>query len=119
MKLAVLLLIATAGLLHAQENSHTTEPKVIHTVPPEYTKEALDAKLQGVVVLSAFVGVDGDLAEIKLVRGLGKGLDEKAVECVKQWRFSPGSNFGEPVPRRVQLEVSFRLPPSLASPNSN
>ena len=100
MKLAVLLLITTAGLLHPQEVSHTTEPKVIHTVPPEYTREALDAKLQGVVILSAFVGVDGALTEIKLVRGLGKGLDEKAFECVQQWRFSPGSSHGEPVPGR-------------------
>jgi protein TonB len=120
MKPAVLLVISTVGLLHPQEISHTTEPKVIHTVPPEYTKEALDAKLQGVVVLSAFVDIDGALTEIKLVRGLGKGLDEKAVECVEQWRFSPGSSHGEPVPRKVQLEVIFRLPQSPASsPNSN
>src|ERR1700727_1261471 len=110
MKLAVLLLIATVGLLHPQEISHTTEPKVIHTVPPEYTKEALEAKLQGVVVLSAVVSIDGSVTEIKLVRGLGKGLEENAIKCVGQWRFAPGSSHGEPVPRKVFLEVNFRLP---------
>jgi periplasmic protein TonB len=90
MKLAVLLLLAAAESLLPQEISHATAPRVTHTVPPEYTKEALDAKLQGVVILSAIVGIDGAASNIKVVRGLGQGLDEKAVACVGQWRFSPG-----------------------------
>jgi periplasmic protein TonB len=107
MKLAALLLIANVSLLLPQEI-----PKVIHTVPPEYTKEALDAKLQGDVVLSAVVDVDGAPTDIKVTRGLGMGLDEKAVECVKQWRFSPGSNHGDPIATKVVIEVNFRLPSS-------
>jgi periplasmic protein TonB len=110
MKLAVLFLIASAGLLQPQEISHTTPPKVIHTVPPQYTKEALDARLQGDVLLSALVGIDGTALEIKVIRPLGKGLDQKAVECVEQWRFSPGTNHGDPVQVKVEIEVNFRLP---------
>jgi len=112
MKLAALLLIATASLLLPQEILHATQPKVIHTVKAEYTKEALDAKLQGDVVLSAAVDVDGVPTDIKVTRGLGMGLDEKAVECVKQWRFSPGSSHGDPISVKVQIEVNFRLPSS-------
>ncbi|MGD1091202.1 MAG: energy transducer TonB [Bryobacteraceae bacterium] len=110
MKPALLLLVATAGLLRPGEIPHTTEPKVIHSVQPEYTKEARDAKLQGTVVLSALIGVDGVPADIKVVQGLRKGLDEKAVECFKKWRFKPGSNyFGEPSPTKVTIEMNFRL----------
>jgi len=112
MKLAALVLIASVASLQAQEISHTTPPKVIHQAEPEYTQEALRAKLEGVVVVSALAGVDGILSEIRVVRGLDKGLDEKAVECVRQWRFKPGTSHGEPVPAKVTIEVTFRLPPS-------
>jgi protein TonB len=104
------MLIATAGSLLPQEISHTTEPKVIHTVRPEYTKEAVDAKLQGTVLLTVLVGVKGVPSDIKVTRRLGKGLEEKAIECVEQWRFSPGTNHGEPIPAKVQVEIEFRLP---------
>jgi periplasmic protein TonB len=105
-----LILIASAGSLLPQEISHTTEPRVIHTVQPEYTKEALDAKLQGTVLLTALIGVDGIPSDIKMTRRLGKGLDEKALECVERWRFSPGTNHGEPSPMKVKVEINFRLP---------
>jgi TonB family protein len=111
MKFAVLVLIAAVGSLQPQEISHTTEPKVIHSVRPEYTKEAFDAKLQGTVIVSALVDVGGVPTGLQVIRGLGKGLDQKAVECVHQWRFSPGSSHGEPIPVKVQIEVIFRLPP--------
>ena len=90
--------------------SHTSPPRVIHRVDVEYTSEALDAKLQGTVVLSAVVGIDDAPAEIKVVRGLGKGLDERAVECLRQWRFAPGLNHGESIPMKVIIEMNFRLP---------
>jgi protein TonB len=63
---------------------------------PEYTPEALAAKLRGTV---------------KVARGLGNGLDEKAVECLQKWRFKPGMRNGEPVPVKATIEVNFRLPP--------
>ncbi len=110
MRLAALILIATACSLMPQEISHTTEPRVIHAVQPEYTKEAVDAKLQGVVLLTALIGVDGLPSDIEVIHGLGKGLDEKANECLQRWRFSPGTNHGDPIPMKVRVEINFRLP---------
>jgi len=109
MKFAALVLIAAAVALQPQEISYTTPPKVIRKVQPEYTREARKAKLEGTVILSALVGVDGVPSDIKLVRLLGKGLDEKAAECLRQWRFSPGLSHGEPVPVKVTVEMNFRL----------
>ena len=110
MKFAILLLTA-AITLRPQEISHTTEPKPIHTVRPQYTKEALAAKIEGDVILSSMVGPDGVPSDIKLVRGVGMGLDEKAVECLQQWRFKPATNyFHEPVSAKVTVVVNFRLP---------
>ncbi|HLX45714.1 MAG TPA: energy transducer TonB [Bryobacteraceae bacterium] len=110
MKLAVLVLIVSVGVLQGQEILHSAPPAVIHKVNPEYTKEALVAKLQGTVVLSAVVDIDGNPTEIKIVRQLGKGLDEKAVECLRQWRFKPATSHGDPIPMNVIIEVDFRLP---------
>jgi TonB family protein len=109
MKLAAVLLIAGVGLLQAQEITHTTPLRVIRIVRPKYTKEAWDAKLEGAVILSAMVGVDGIASDIHLVRGLGKGLDEKAIEALRQWRFSPATKYGEPVSTETQFEIDFRL----------
>jgi TonB family protein len=111
MKLAaVLLLIALASSSRPQELSHTTEPAVVRKVEPEYTKEALDAKLEGNVVLSLVIGDDGVPVEIKVTRRLGMGLDQKAVECVRQWRFRPATSHSEPVSLKATVEVNFRLP---------
>jgi periplasmic protein TonB len=112
MRLSILFLLVSVSVLLPQEISHRTGAKIIRKVDPEYTKEALDAKLQGVVVLSFVVAVDGIPSEITVVRGLGSGLDEKAVECLQQWRFTPATRNGEPVPEKVSLEMIFRIAPS-------
>ena len=109
MRLSVLILIVVACTLQAQEILHTSAPRVIHRVDPEYTDEALDAKLQGTVVLSMVVSIDGAPGEIKVVRGLGKGLDEKAIECLRQWRFAPALEHGDPIPMKVTFEMNLRL----------
>lgn len=115
MKLAILMLLVVVAS-RPQEISHTTEPKPIHTVMPQYTKEALAAKIEGEVTLSLMVGTDGVPSDIKIVSGLGMGLDEKAVECVQQWRFKPATNyFREPVSAKVNTVMNFRLPPSSSS----
>ncbi len=119
MKFSALVLIAVACTLQAQEILHTSAPRVIHRVNPEYTDEALSAKLQGTVVLSTVVSIDGTPGEIKVVRGLGKGLDEKAVECLRQWRFAPASNDGDPIPMKVTFEMNFRLPQSSSRPHDS
>jgi protein TonB len=105
-----LLLLAAVTLL-PQEISHFTGPQVIYKADPEYTPEALEAKLAGTVILSLVIDAEGNPTEIKLTKGLGKGLDEKAVECLQKWRFTPGTRFGEPVPVKATVEINFRLPP--------
>jgi protein TonB len=110
MKSIVLLLLAAVTLL-PQEMSHETAPQVIHKADPEYTPEALEAKLVGSVILSVVVDAAGNPTEIKLIKGLGKGLDEKAVECLQKWRFKPATHNSEPVPVKATVEINFRLPP--------
>lgn len=114
MKFVILLLIAVVSL-RSQEISHTTEPRLIHKgAEPQYTKEARAAKIEGEVTLSSVIGADGVPSEIKVVRGLGMGLDEKAVECLQQWRFKPATSHGEPVPGKVRVGINFRLHESSA-----
>jgi TonB family protein len=120
MKIAVLLLIAAASL-HPQELAHSTEAIPIHTVRPQYTEEATAAKIQGEVTLSVTIGLDGVPSDIKLVRGLGSGLDEKAVECLQQWRFKPATSYGEPVFGKATVKIRFQLyqPPFLYHPGKS
>lgn len=84
-------------------------PLVLHKVEPEYSEEARKAKYQGTVVLYVEVDPSGRPADIRVVRSLGLGLDEKAVEAVKQWRFKPGYEGGTPVTLGIMIEVPFRL----------
>ncbi len=86
-----------------------TAPVLIFKVEPEFSEEARKAKLQGVVMLYAEVGTDGRLRNIRVTRGLGLGLDEKALEAVKQWRFRPGYRNGKPVVEPAVIEVNFHL----------
>jgi TonB family protein len=84
-------------------------PSLLTKVEPEYSEEARKAKYQGVVVLYVEVDASGRAANMRVIHGLGLGLDEKAMEAVKQWRFRPGMKDGKPVRVAAQIEVSFRL----------
>lgn len=84
-------------------------PVPIYRVEPEYTEEARKAKYQGTVVLYAVVDPDGVVRNIRVMSRLGLGLDEKAVEAVRQWKFKPGMKDGRPVPVAAAIEVTFRL----------
>ncbi len=84
-------------------------PVAKFTPEPDFTEEARKAKYQGTVVLAAIVGPDGKPRNIRVVRGLGMGLDEKAVERVKTWLFEPGKKNGTPVAVAMNFEVDFRL----------
>jgi protein TonB len=86
-----------------------TAPVAKFTPEPDFTEEARKAKYQGTVVLAAIVGPDGRPRNIRVVRGLGMGLDEKAVERVKTWLFEPGKRNGTPVAVAMNFEVDFRL----------
>jgi TonB family protein len=84
-------------------------PRLISRRDPEYAPEAREAGLQGKVELSVTVGSDGVPQDVQVIHGLGSGLDEKAIECVKQWRFQPAMLRGNTVPAIILVEVGFRL----------
>ncbi len=84
-------------------------PKVVFAVDPEFSDEARRAKYQGVVLISLIVDAQGNPQRVRVVRQLGMGLDEKAVEAVKQYRFKPGMKDGKPVPVEINMEVNFQL----------
>ena len=86
-----------------------TAPVVLLKVDPEYSEEARKAKYQGTVLLYIEVNADGRASNIRVVRSLGSGLDEKAIEAVKRWKFSPGKKDGKPVLVAATVEVNFRL----------
>jgi protein TonB len=82
---------------------------VIHKVDPEYSEEARSAKYQGTVVLAVEIDPTGTATNIRVHRSLRLGLDEKAVEAVKRWKFKPGQKDGKPVTVAATIEVNFRL----------
>jgi TonB family protein len=86
-----------------------TAPKVLSKVEPEYTEEARTAKYQGTVVLAVEIRPDGFADNIRVVRGLGLGLDENAMTAVRQWQFQPGTKDGAAVTVQATIEVNFRL----------
>jgi periplasmic protein TonB len=84
-------------------------PTVIYRVEPEYSEEARRARYQGTVVLQAVIRRDGKVDTIHLVRTLGFGLDQNAIEALKQWRFHPAMKDGVPVDSTLNIEVRFNL----------
>jgi len=84
-------------------------PRAIYAPDPEYSDEARKAKYQGVVVLWVVVGADGQPKDIRVSRSLGLGLDQKAIDAVRNWRFEPALKDGRPVAVQLNIEVSFRL----------
>jgi len=84
-------------------------PSVLYKVDPEYSEEARKAKYSGTVLIQLIVDPDGKARNIKVVRSLGLGLDEKAMEAVAKWKFKPGMKNGSAVPVIATIEVNFRL----------
>jgi protein TonB len=84
-------------------------PRPLFTPDPEYSEEARKAKYQGTCVLWLVIGADGRPREMRVARALGMGLDEKAMQAVKQWKFEPAMKDGHPVAVQMNVEVSFRL----------
>jgi len=84
-------------------------PVPIFKPEPEYSEEARKAKYQGSVTLSIVILADGSTSNIRVVRALGLGLDEKAIEAVSKWRFRPSVKDGKPVAVTANVEVNFRL----------
>ena len=84
-------------------------PVIIERQDPSYTEEARAAKIQGTVLLRLVVLPDGTTGQIKVMRSLDVGLDQRAVEAVSRWKFKPGMKDGRPVPVETTIEVSFHL----------
>ncbi|MFY9680449.1 MAG: energy transducer TonB [Candidatus Sulfotelmatobacter sp.] len=86
-----------------------TPPRPIFSPDPEFSEEARKAKYQGVCTLMIVVDTDGRPTNLRVVNSLGMGLDEKALETVKTWRFEPGMKDGHPVKVEMAVEVDFHL----------
>jgi len=86
-----------------------TAPVPKYVPDPDYSEEARKAKYQGTVTLYAIIGPDGKPRNLRVVRSLGMGLDEKALEKVKTWLFVPGKKDGQPVAVAMSIEVDFHL----------
>jgi len=86
-----------------------TAPRAIYDPEPEYSEEARRVHFQGVVVLSIVIDQAGHARDIRVARSVGLGLDEKAIEAVKKWKFEPAVKDGHPVAVGVNVEVNFRL----------
>ena len=84
-------------------------PVLVDQVDPEYTEEARIARQEGAVAIRADIDIDGIPKNLVVVRTLGLGLDEKAIEAVKSWRFVPARQTARRVPYRATLEINFRL----------
>jgi protein TonB len=86
-------------------------PKLLKDVKPQYTADAMRAKVQGTVVVECVVLPDGTVGKVDVIKSLDStfGLDQEAVKAAKQWRFQPGTRFGEPVAVLVTIELTFTL----------
>ena len=84
-------------------------PGLLREVTPHYTEQARRSGLEGEVLLEIVVGADGSVSDVRVLRRLGGGLDSRAVEAVRQWRFSPARRFGTPVAVIVEVAVEFTL----------
>jgi periplasmic protein TonB len=95
------------GIYHVGDG--VSRPRALYTPEPEFSEEARKAKYQGVVVLTIVVGTDGRVYSPRILRSLGMGLDEKAIEGVKTWKFDAARKDGHPVAVEMNVEVAFNL----------
>ena len=91
--------------------SGVINPRIVREVKPQYTADAMRAKVQGTVLLECVVLPDGTVGRVDVVKSLDPtfGLDQEAVKAARQWRFQPGTRFGEPVAVLVTIELTFTL----------
>lgn len=95
--------------LLGQDHNYDVPPKALHTVEAEFSREARKKRIEGVVILSILVGVDGTPSDFKITQSVGYGLDENALAAVAQYRFQPATKSGVPVATRINVMISFHL----------
>jgi protein TonB len=84
-------------------------PKAIYSPKPHYTEEARQARVQGMVLLETIIDTQGNVAAVRILKGLPMGLTESAIETVKTWKYQPSTRNGKPVAVRMHLNVGFWL----------
>jgi protein TonB len=99
------------GKARAAERAGLAVPVLLQSKEPQYTSAAMRAKLQGTVEVQAVVLTDGTVGDVRITKSLDTvtGLDDQAVQAVKQWLFKPGELNGQPIPVIVTLNLTFRL----------
>ena len=107
-------LVATLAVgLSAQEvftpGDGVSLPSVVKQVKPNYTEAAIAARIEGDVVMQAVVLAGGTVGDVTVTTPLDSGLDEQAVNALKQWQFNPGTKDGKPVAVRVYIQMNFSL----------
>jgi TonB family protein len=100
----------TGGGVYRPGNG-VTVPRLLHEEKPQYTSDAMRAKVQGTVLLECVVRPDGSITDVQVIRSLDPtfGLDQQAIAAAKKWRFAPGTRLGEPVPVLITIELTFTL----------
>ena len=95
---------------NAIPNSAVIPPQVLEPSKPEYTQEGVEANIEGIVTLEGHVDIKGEVSRLRVIKGLGYGLDQKAIDAVLGWKFRPALRNGAPVEAITQIEVDFRIP---------
>jgi protein TonB len=95
------------GIFHI--GGGVSSPVVLYSVEPEFSEEARRAKFSGSVLVYLWVEADGKPSHVRVVRGIGMGLDQKAVDAVRQYRFKPAMKDGKPVPVDLYVDVNFQI----------
>ncbi len=100
----------TGGGVYRPGNG-VTLPRVLHEERPQYTSDAMRAKVQGTVLLECVVRTDGTVGDVQVIRSLDPtfGLDQQAVTAARKWRFAPGTRLGEAVSVLITIELTFTL----------
>ena len=101
--------VANSAPLYSGKRGDTSVPRGTYMPNPAFSEEARVAKYQGTMTLSVVVEPSGTAGDVAIVTPLGLGLDEKAVEQVRLWKFKPAARDGEPVAVKIMVEVDFHL----------
>jgi len=114
------LVVAQDETIYTPGEDGVTMPEILKQTTPGYTQEAIEARIQGVIYLQAVIRKSGRVDSFKVLRGLGYGLPEKAVqEIASNWRFRPGTLEGKPVDVLARIEVQFNLGTALMGVAAN
>jgi TonB family protein len=103
------IVLPNPGSLSNESAGRPSPPSCKQPVEPNYTQEAHQAHIQGAVTIEAIVQKDGTMTPTRIVKGLGYGLDEEAMNVLKKWNCSPALLNGQPVALRLQVVVNFHL----------